>query len=418
MTILDHYGKEKERFLENCIQCGLCAEGCPILPYTDISGISSQDIQEGVFEFMETGIPNQMAYTKAFACMECFKCTVDMCPEELNPMLVNELIKGEYISKGLANKAYGHAKQPDSAQRVLASVQVSGSDYNKITTSGGQQKARYIFFAGCNVYFQPEKILNALDIMDAIGDDYAFLPGLDYCCGDSHLFMGEIDEGIKRAEELVETIAGFQPEAAVLWCPTCQCRFDNTITPAMEIPFKILSFPQYLAANMNKLPLTKAAAGTVTLHEACKSAYTGVDRDGPREVLRQLPGVTLKEMKHHGWETVCCGSGAVCWFPQSCARIRKKRLQEAAQTGAERLVTVCHYCNQTFAAEEADYDFSVTNYVSLVAEAMGIRREDKFKKYTLWGNLERILRDAEDQIAKSPFERERIVEVLRAVFIG
>ena len=123
MSIHDHYGKEKERFLENCIQCGLCAEGCPILPYTDISEISSQDIQEGVFEFMDSGIPNQMAYTKAFACMECFKCTADMCPEDLNPMLVNELIKVEYISKGLATTAYSDARQPDSDHRVLASVQ-------------------------------------------------------------------------------------------------------------------------------------------------------------------------------------------------------------------------------------------------------------------------------------------------------
>ena len=418
MTILDHYIKQKQRYLDNCIQCGRCAEGCPILPYTEISGISSQDIQEGVFEFVESGIANQMAYTKAFACMECFKCTADMCPEELNPMLVNELIKGEYISKGLANMAYGDAKQPDSAQRVLASVQVSGSDYNKITTSSAKQSARYVFFAGCNVYFQPEKILNALDIMDAIGDDYAFLPGLDYCCGDNHLFMGKIDEGIERAEELVETIAGFQPETALLWCPTCQCRFDNTIAPAMDIPFKILSFPQYLAANMKKLPLTRAAAGTVTLHEACKSAYTGVDRYGPREVLRQLPGVTLREMTHHGRDTVCCGSGAICWFPESCARIRNERLQEAAQTGAERLVTVCHYCNQTFAVDEVHYDFSVTNYVSLVAEAMGIRREEKFKKYTRWMNLERILKDADDNIAQSPFDSERIIDVLQAVFVN
>jgi len=57
-------------------------------------------------------------------------------------------------------------------------------------------------------------------------------------------------------------------------------------------------------------------------------------------------------------------------FPQSCAQIRKKRLRDAAQTGAERLVTVCHFCNQTFTAEEAHYDFRVTNYVDLVGEAM------------------------------------------------
>jgi hypothetical protein len=98
--------------------------------------------------------------------------------------------------------------------------------------------------------------------------------------------------------------------------------------------------------------------------------------------------------------------------------IRKDRLQEATQTGAARMVTVCHYCNQTFAAHETHYDFSVTNYVNLVAEAMGIRREDKFKKYARWGNLERILKDADDHIAESLFERNRIIEVLQATFLG
>ncbi len=82
------------------------------------------------------------------------------------------------------------------------------------------------------------------------------------------------------------------------------------------------------------------------------------------------------------------------------------------------MVTVCHYCSQTFAAEEVHYDFSVSNYVNLVAEAMGIRREDKFKKYTHWGDLERILRDANDHIAESPYDSERILEVLQAVFMG
>jgi len=135
-------------------------------------------------------------------------------------------------------------------------------------------------------------------------------------------------------------------------------------------------------------------------------------------VLRQLPGVTLKEMKHHGSDTACCGSGAVCWFPESFSQVRKSRLEEAAQTGVESVVTVCHYCSQAFAAEEGHYDFSVTNYVNLVAEAIGIRRDDKFKKYALWGSLEGILKDADEHIAESPFENERIFEVLQTVFIG
>jgi Fe-S oxidoreductase len=332
-------------------------------------------------------------------------------------MLINELIKGEYISRGLANKAYGDAMEPDSTHRVLASVQVSATDYDKITKPSNKRQARYVFFPGCNMYFQPEKILNALDIMDAIGDDYAFLPGLDYCCGDSLFFLGDIDEGSRRAEMLVAAISGFEPEAVIFWCPTCQCRFETSIAPAVDVPFERLSFPQYLAKNMHRLTLSDASAGTVTLHEPCKSAYTEVDLTGPREVLRQLPGVTLREMEHHGKQTNCCGSGAVSWFPESFAHFREDRLKEAAQTAAEYLVVICHYCGQMLAGEEKRFDFSVTNYVNMVANAMGIHRDDKFKRYMLWGNLEIILNDANNYIHESPFEKERIVEVLQKIFV-
>jgi Fe-S oxidoreductase len=239
---------------------------------------------------------------------------------------------------------------------------------------------------------------------------------LDYCCGDSSFFLGDIDKGSKCAEDLVAAFSGFQPETVILWCPTCQCRFDRTITPAMDVPFQLLSFPQYVAGNMDKLRLSDAAAGTVTLHEPCKSAYTGVDREGARQVLCRLPGVTLREMKHHGEETMCCGSGAISWFPESCARLREDRLKEADQTGVERLVTVCHYCSQTFASELFHYGFDMTNYVNLVAEAMGIQRLDKFKTYACWKDLDRILEDADPFIRESPFDKERIIEVLQKVF--
>jgi Fe-S oxidoreductase len=416
MSVFDYFIREKKRFLEDCTQCGVCAEGCPILPYTNAGAHPATDIQAGVFNFVEGGVPNDAAYVKAFACMECFKCTAGMCPEGLNPMLVNEIIKGEYISRGLADSPFCDAAETESAHRVLASIQVSSREYEWITTPSDRSTARFVFFPGCNVYYQPEKLLNALDILDAIGHDYAFLPGLDHCCGDSNLFFGDLPAGAARAEALVSALVRFEPEAVVLWCPTCQCRFDANIAPAVAVPFEILSFPQFLAAHMDELPLERAADLTVTLHEACKSAYTGVDPNGARDVMRQLPGVVLREMDRHGSGTACCGSGAACWFPDSDAAVRDARLREAARTGAQRLVTVCHYCNQTFAAQEPRFDFQVTSYVTLVAEAIGIRREDKFKRWVQWADPDRIMADAAAEIARSPFAKSRIVEVLRAVF--
>jgi hypothetical protein len=121
-------------------------------------------------------------------------------------------------------------------------------------------------------------------------------------------------------------------------------------------------------------------------------------------------------MKNSGSDAICCGSGAACWFPDSCAQIRDSRLQKAAETGSQRLVTVCRYCGQTFVEQEALYDFSVTNYVNLVAKAMGIHRDDKFRQYKQWGNTDLIIEDAGQHLLELPFGKKRINEVLQAVF--
>ena len=86
-----------------------------------------------------------------------------------------------------------------------------------------------------------KKLFNALDIMDAIGNDYAFLPGLNYCCGDSFMFLGDIDKGERQAKLLITTIADFQPAAVVLGYRTCHCHFDKSIAPALDIPFQVMS---------------------------------------------------------------------------------------------------------------------------------------------------------------------------------
>jgi Fe-S oxidoreductase len=105
------------------------------------------------------------------------------------------------------------------------------------------------------------------------------------------------------------------------------------------------------------------------------------DTTGPRDILRQLPGVTLVEMARHGKHTSCCGSNAVEYFPQSFAAVRDERLKEVADTQADMLVDVCHFCHETFVSMETSYEYRVVNYVTLVAEALGIAREEYVRKH-------------------------------------
>ena len=96
--------------------------------------------------------------------------------------------------------------------------------------------------------------------------------------------------------------------------------------------------------------------------------------------------------------------------------MRDDRLAEASQTGAEVLVDVCHHCHNVFCDHESQYGFEVKNYASLVAESLSIEREDKFKKYKQWGDLNRILDDAQEFIGASPFSIEKIRNVLNETF--
>jgi Fe-S oxidoreductase len=318
-SLTQYYREEKKRIIEKCKECGICAKKCPIIKHTELKEISPQDIQKQIKNYLENNEAHQTIFARAFSCMECFKCVDKCCPEGLNPLLVNEIIKWEHRQ-------------------------------NKM---------------------------------------------------------------VKNSKYLIEKLSSYSPETVIFWCPTCLCRYDTTLSQARKPSFKVMSFPQFVAQHMDKLSFKNKIQKTATLHEACISAFTGLDLTGAREILQKLPGVNLVEMPRHGKNTVCCGSGAEDYFPNSFKTIRDDRLAEAAQTHSDIFVDVCHHCHNVFCGKEPEYEFDVMNYVSLVAEALGIEREDKFKKYKQWKDLDRILTDAEAYVEASPFSREKMIEVVK-----
>jgi Fe-S oxidoreductase len=410
-----YYEEIMNNLLDECIECGLCVSACPIVKHTDIADLNPKDIQKDLINFLKTGEMKDTVYTKAYSCMECFRCSDSPCPKGFNSLLINEIIKWKNACNISENSLEEPAKEKDDdymAQKVLASIQVSDMDYEKIFTDSKKQKAKYVFFPGCNVYRQPEKILNALDILDRITDDYAFVPGLDYCCGDLYIYSAKPDKATEVSRKLINKISSYSPHKVILWCPTCSCRFINTISAIEEIPFEIITFSQFLTENIDKLKFVKEINKTVTLHEPCKTSYTGIDLISVRKILTSIPNIKLIEMKHHGENTVCCGSGSVEYFPESFEKMKLNRLKEAQETNADILIDVCHYCHETFVTEEFKYGFEVENYINLVAHALGINREDKFKKYKQSNDIGNILEYCNEFIKDSPYTRKQILDIL------
>jgi len=70
--------------------------------------------------------------------------------------------------------------------------------------------------------------------------------------------------------------------------------------------------------------------GTVVYHDPCIWARVAEKCDAPRELLRSIPGLELKEPRHAGRETRCCGGGAMFQlsFPERSAAMARRRLEE------------------------------------------------------------------------------------------
>lgn len=414
MDLKDFFKLEKQRVIEDCTKCGLCVKQCDIITKSRLGNEKPRDIQNAVLDFFQDGRSTDLLQERIRSCMKCYGC-LDVCPQGINPLRSLEICQWELAEKRGLDYPPWDPKSPDLIHRVLASIQTSADEYERIFAPSEKQKASTLFFPGCNVYYQPEKILNSLDIMEMIDPGFAYLPGLDYCCGNCHLTKGRPGAAGEAFAELMENILSYSPETLVLWCPTCFCLAETSFGPFTQYPFTIKSMPQYISENLDRLDIKEKHKDTVTIHDACKVAQTGLDVEGARPILEAL-GAQLAEMPNVRENAACCGCAAIVNDPFSGNKMLEQRIGQAAQTGADTLVTVCHFCSQMLASRQDVSPFVVESYINLLAQSLGIRREDKFQRYMRWADPEKIMSDAKACIAASPFSEELIHETIKRVF--
>ncbi len=414
MNLNEFYKLEKQRVISECKVCGLCVKKCPIISKTEIADVKPKEIQRAILDFLIHGKDSPVLRERIRACMKCYGC-VGLCPQGLNPLRILEICTWEMAEQGIAVFPEWDPKSPDLVHRVLASIQTTALEYERIFKPSDIAQAETLFFPGCNVYYQPEKLLNALDVMKMIDPDFAFVPGLDYCCGFCHIAKGRPGRAGNAFKELMDKITSYQPETVVLWCPTCSCALETTFGPFTEYPFKILTLAQYVSEHLDELEIVEKLSTKITVHDACKVALTGLDVVGSRKILEAM-GAEIVEMSRSGPESACCGCAALVTYPEAGSKMLEDRIDEAAETGASILATACHFCNQMLASRQQNVRFKVENYINLLSTSLGIKREDKFRKYMRWADVERILADAAPFVEVSPFSRSLIEQTVKSVF--
>ena len=372
--LLDYFTKSQENFLHNCTECGNCVTDCYAVQNMQTPPDASQTVR-GIKDCLSGGTLNEATLAKTTACMGCYGC-VDMdCPIGLDSLLLNQLV---WRTAELAKEEPFFMPLYVEHQQKLQDL-ITPAERARITTPVFTQGAEFVFFPGCNIYLQPDKVLNAMDLMDAVGIAYSFIPGMEYCCGLPRGNSGDADWLQERAESLIAKAVEFGAKTMICWCATCLCNMEYRIKKFADVPFALISFGKYLADHTDRLSFPNAQPQTVTLHEPCKSAYMGIDMDDVRDLLRAVPGTELVEMAHYGADTMCCGCRAINTMPEFGKSMTDKRLDEALDTGAEKMIDVCHTCHLIFrnhSKETGRNDVVSENYTTYLMRALGHPRAD------------------------------------------
>jgi hypothetical protein len=246
--------------------------------------------------------------------------------------------------------------------------------------------------------------------------DFAALCGLDYCCGEMDLSVGNRQVSDELAKNLVTAIEAFQPKTAIFLCGGCFNRFTRHLPLFLDFSFEVKTLIQLYLENIDKIKFTKSLDLKVTYHDSCAIGRRSGLYEGPRELLKKIPGVEVVDMEHSRENSRCCGGMNLITNPEVAGSMGRELGKEVKATGADKVITSCLGCDLTLGRIGCDYDFSVETYISLLGRAMGIEYEDKLARYRSYKNPGRVLEEAKEYIESSPFSYAEIDDLIPKLF--
>ncbi len=393
--------------LQQCMHCGMCLPSCPTYVSTRLERHSPRGrialmraVADGQIEFGEE-LTNEMNY-----CLGCLACT-SACPAGVDYTTMFETARaqgeGEPAPGGpmrrfyrwlaleqiflhpvrlrflgwllrwyqqthldrlvralrlpyLLGRGMGEAeKQTPRFESRFSDAQIAEVE---VPTSGIAIRGRVGLLSGCVQSLAFASVNRATaDVLLANGWEVV-TPRLQGCCGSLHAHNGAPALAKRAAEALMEQFDFDNLDAVISNAGGCGSHlkryhhlFDRETEPALRSraerwDAKLKDIHEFLAETGWRSPEAAPSVETVqvTYHESCHLCHGQGVRRAPREILRSIPGLELRELPNSDH---CCGSAGIYSLtqPAESQRILARKLEDLATTGASRVVTSnpgCH----------------------------------------------------------------------------
>ena len=390
-----------------CTECGRCREVCPTaLTAKPLDPkIFIGELRDAVYEatpaiLAEASSRGNGAHAPArkdliggwisedtiWACTMCGFCTT-ACPVFIVPAVDKILEMRRYL-------VLDKAEFPKEVQNAFRGMETNGNPWNMaaaaradwakglpVATMGEAEgkEIEVLFWVGCAGSYEDRarRVSRALvEILDAAGVSFAILGNEETCTGDSARRMGNEYLFQMLAQQNVETLNTYKIRKIVTNCPHCMNCLKNEYGDFgghYEVVHGSELVAQLIAAG--RVKMSTPIPDTITFHDPCYLGRYNGGYDAPRNILRAIPGLEVKEMERSREKGLCCGAGGGrMWMEEKLGtRINQTRMREIADTGAASVGVSCPFCMVMIgnAKEEIGVQTQPFDVLELARRSMG-----------------------------------------------
>lgn len=412
------------------MHCGMCLPTCPTYAETG----RERNSPRGRIALMRAVADGELEAAKPFAdemsyCLGCLACTT-ACPAGVNYTELFETARAQVEQDGIndapvRNVVRGFTLrwlfvQPwalRAAGRALWLYQASGlqtlvrklrltvllprrlrelepsaptvqRDFSDaliaaVEPAKGARRYRVAMLTGCVQDLVFSDVNRAtVDVLRENGCEVV-TPRAQHCCGSLHAHNGDQPTAKAMARRQLDTINPAEFDAIITNAAGCGSHlkhYDHLLAGdpayagrAEEWSRKVKDISQWLVEIGFRKPAAAQGqpAVTMTYHEACHLCHGQKISAQPREILKSLPGVELRECAEATW---CCGSAGIYNItqPKTAGWLQQRKLGHLKATGASVVATGnpgCHLQIQNGLRQGGDATTEVVHPVVLLARA-------------------------------------------------
>ncbi|MHC4600219.1 MAG: (Fe-S)-binding protein [Planctomycetota bacterium] len=359
-----------------CLDCGKCTAICPVSRHSGYSPRLAVTLLSGGDTTPDSGL---------WDCLTCDRCNLE-CPSDVHfGEMVGQVRRLVFGGDGFEVPcAHGGALQ--SMMRLSASPDAKPDRSEWIPPNARvAEKGEVLYFVGCLPHFETFfedfgldlsatgratlRILNTLDVVPVV------LPE-ERCCGHDLLWAGDEETYLRLADHNLEAIRRSGAKTVVFSCAECYHTFRFDLAERLgSLPFDSVHITEYIASRLGAIRL-RSLPRKVTYHDPCRLGRLSGIYKAPRILIDAVPDLQAVEMAHSHARAACCGTSLWAACGAVPRTLQLERLAEAADTGADTLLTTCPKCRIHFACARSGQEKNagpgivIRDLIELFAEAL------------------------------------------------